>query len=143
MSIEYDVQDDFDMPDGTQATPGPGVRVIVDTETDVDVRKIKGTVHPSVLEAVYGEPTISLIYEQFDKITATFQPQRTDDLKHGIAEWIGYRGIMQAMWIIEEGPYAGQWVFGPALEEMKKPDYVCVPWGWIAESDLVDVERYV
>jgi hypothetical protein len=74
--------------------------------------------------------------EPFDTFTATFQPRRTDDLKPGVAEWIGWRGVWQVMWMIEEGEsskFVGQWACAPR--------YDCAtaapPFAWIPDEDLV------
>jgi hypothetical protein len=64
---------------------------------------------------------------QYDIVIATFQPGRTDDLRAGAREVIGYRGQWEAAWVIEDGPYEGQWAMVP--EEHLK-------FAWCPESDL-------
>jgi len=46
--------------------------------------------------------------QQFDYFPAEFQPRRRDDLTPQAAEWIGWAGIWQAAFLIEDGPYAGE-----------------------------------
>lgn len=67
--------------------------------------------------------------EQFDKIEAAYQPRRTDDLVDGAAEWIGKTTTWQASWIIEHGPYAGDWAMGAVGRE-------CPPFAWAPLCDL-------
>lgn len=74
--------------------------------------------------------------KQFDTVLATFQPQRTDDLRPEAREWIGVRTHWHASFYIDFGPYAGQmamlaWDFNP-----EKP---LVPMGWVPFCDLADV----
>ena len=71
--------------------------------------------------------------EQFDTVTATFHPQRTDDLTNGADQWIGWRGEWQAMWIIERGPYEGPWALSPWQSE-QRPSFA-----WVPFCDLADV----
>jgi hypothetical protein len=68
--------------------------------------------------------------QQFDLFYATFNPKRTDDLKPGAASFIGWRGIWEALWIIEDGPYEGQWAIGinDVSHQLKKqPPFIWVP----------------
>jgi hypothetical protein len=51
----------------------------------------------------YGGPM-----EQFDWFAAAFEPRRTDDLKPAAAEWIGWTGLWEAAFLIEEGEYEGE-----------------------------------
>jgi hypothetical protein len=81
----------------------------------------------------YDEP---LELERFDIVTATFQPQRTDTLVDGAAEWIGRRLRWEAVWIIERASsYRGQWAMRPMVRETP-------PFGWAPFSDLADVEPW-
>ncbi len=71
--------------------------------------------------------------ELHDCVMATYQPARRDDLKPGVAEWIGLYGEWCAAWIIDDGPYAGQYA-------MAVPDLAIglrLPFGWVPECDLV------
>ena len=65
---------------------------------------------------------------QFDKIDATFNPRRTDDLQNDAEQYIGQGGVFQAMWKIEDGEYEGEWAMMPP-----------VGWGfaWVPSCDLV------
>lgn len=72
---------------------------------------------------------------QFDIIEGTYKPQRTDDLKPGAVQHIGRAGKWEAVWWIDEGPYAGQWALQPyQWEEMPTGLY------WAPECD-VEVEK--
>lgn len=67
-------------------------------------------------------------------IEATFTPVRTDDLKPGMAEWIGRRCRWEALWSIEEDDnanYAGQWAWNPTM-----PDRDEFPYIWVPTEDL-------
>ena len=46
---------------------------------------------------------------RFEKIVAAFHPMRTDNLKPGLRQWIGYSCEWIAMWTVESGAYKGQW----------------------------------
>jgi hypothetical protein len=69
--------------------------------------------------------------DQFDVIRATFRPKRTDDLRLGVASSVGRTTEWQAMWLIGDGPYAGQWAMVPAKDSHRWP------MAWAPESDLV------
>lgn len=73
--------------------------------------------------------------EQFDRFEATFQPQRTDDLRPGVADLIGRRYEWEVAWFIEEedgGHYVGQWACA-AYNEMG------LPFAWVPSGDLADL----
>lgn len=59
--------------------------------------------------------------QQFDKVEARFTPKRIDDLRAGAHQFIGEIAEFRALWVIEDGPYEGQW----AME---------VPRNWDARS---------
>jgi hypothetical protein len=62
-------------------------------------------------------------------VDATFRPRRTDDLRAEAEPLIGWRGRWQAGWIIDEGPYAGEW-------HMAVVDPVPLPFAWAPSGDL-------
>lgn len=66
--------------------------------------------------------------QQHDTITATFAPRRTDDLSE-IAPPVGWRGSFYVGWMIEDGPYAGEWA---CLPRVSGP-------GWVPSGDLRDI----
>lgn len=70
-------------------------------------------------------------FETLERIVATFAPQRTDDLRPDFSLPVGYRGEWEALWVIERGPYEGQWCFWPTDRRS----------GWVPLCDLADVER--
>lgn len=67
--------------------------------------------------------------EQFQTITAEYRPVRTEDLVPGAEEFIGQVAEWQAVWIIEDGPYAGQW----AMAHRGDPGW---PFAWVPLCDL-------
>ena len=68
--------------------------------------------------------------EVHERVLAIFRPKRTDDLQHGSEEHIGKTYIFQAVWILEEGPYKGEWAMMPI-------DYIPGQYfGWVPECDL-------
>lgn len=67
---------------------------------------------------------------QFDRIIAIFRPRRTDDLKPELRPMIGSVLWFQASWIIEEGPYTGDWAMTPLAR------YGDFPCGWVPLCDL-------
>jgi hypothetical protein len=70
--------------------------------------------------------------KQFDLFAAIHAPLRTDDLKPGPLRLIGMRLIWEALWIIEEGEYAGQWAMRPLLSSDEGG------WSWSPACDLKD-----
>ena len=71
---------------------------------------------------------------QFERFTATFQPQRTDDLKPEAREFVGLRCEWRALWVIgedgEHPDYRGQWACEPDAAEF--------PFSWVPDRDLID-----
>lgn len=67
---------------------------------------------------------------QFDVITAVFNPQRTDNLFPDAREMIGKSASWMASWIIEDGEYAGQWAM---LDRERRL-------GWVPLCDLSDIK---
>jgi len=52
----------------------------------------------------------------YQKVIATFKPARTDDLINEAEHLIGFKGEFIASWIIEDGPYTGQWAMATPRE---------------------------
>jgi len=71
----------------------------------------------------------ALPMRQFDYFTAFFEPQRTDDLVDGAEQWIGSLLRWQAAYLIEDGPYEGEWAC--TAWDAK------TPFAWAPFSDLV------
>jgi hypothetical protein len=69
--------------------------------------------------------------KQFEVIEATFKPKRIDDLVEGSEAWIGRRTQWQAAWILEDGPYNGEWAMTPHGDDRFK-----APFAWVPLSDL-------
>jgi hypothetical protein len=74
---------------------------------------------------------------QYDRVLATFQPVRTDDLQPGVAAWIGRRLPWCAVFVVESGPYEGQWAMGP-LDGLEDGNRFPAAW-WVPLCDLADV----
>lgn len=53
----------------------------------------------------------------FEQIRGEYRPQRTDDLREGVAESIGRVSTWMAAWTIEEGPYEGQFAMMPDVHD--------------------------
>jgi hypothetical protein len=70
-------------------------------------------------------------FRPFQRVEATFHPRRTDDLRPGADAWIGWRGHWQALWVIEVGPYAGEWAMAMDEEGVELP-----PFAWVPSGDL-------
>jgi len=68
--------------------------------------------------------------QRYDVFRATFQPLRRDDLKPDTAAWIGREIEWVAAWMVDDGPYAGQWACMPA------PGSPTTPFVWVPECDL-------
>ena len=68
--------------------------------------------------------------KQFDKVYARFNPRDLTTLRRGARPFVGLCTTWEAYWIIEEGPYSGQWAM------------VARGWwdsgfpGWVPEIDL-------
>ena len=81
---------------------------------------------------------------QFDRFTAVFQPQRTDDLKPGATALIGERLEWEAAWIIGgeddrkhgvSADYEGLFACALRTEFKEHQGFV-----WTPECDLADIE---
>ena len=66
--------------------------------------------------------------EQFSTIAAEFRPRRTDNLRPGWLGWVGRPATWEAQFVLESGPYKGQWAMVPQTEQP--------PPGWVPLSDL-------
>ncbi len=69
------------------------------------------------------------------KVVATFCPTRLDDVRPEGWARLGWRGVWQALWVVDDAdsPYLGQTIWWPLDGE---------PWfGWVPEEDLFDVEE--
>lgn len=67
---------------------------------------------------------------QFDELEGTFNPVRTDDLVGSAKDFIGITFTWQAVWVVESGPYEGEWAMMPVDSEGKQL------FGWTPESDI-------
>lgn len=67
---------------------------------------------------------------RFDRVMAVFSPKSTDTLKPEALKFIGAIGFFEALWIIDEGKYKGQWAMG-IPKEWGSPDFI-----WVPECDL-------
>lgn len=77
---------------------------------------------------------------RYDRIEATFQPRRTDDLGEGWHERIGQRWLWEVSWQAGEdypgGRYDGEWV----CHIVERPGDPHEAFGWVPSGDLVDIE---
>jgi hypothetical protein len=78
-------------------------------------------------------------FQQLELICGTFAPQRTDDLKSGVAEWIGRRLNWRPSWIIEGGPYDGEWAMVPWIGHYGHEAGAMPPFAWVPQRDLSDI----
>lgn len=115
-------------------------KVFIERGADEDVRRTL-MFHLGPLGAIIiaiGGPGSAL--EQFDRIEATFQPRRTDDLKAGAVEWIGRRVVWDVAWLITDedgGPYVGEFACTLAEVPNPPPGFVWVPSGDLADFEVV------
>jgi hypothetical protein len=75
---------------------------------------------------------------RFDRFEATFWPARRDDLKPGVARWIGHRTEWQCVWQIDEedsGPYVGQFACSPVQRPGESEPFLGDAL-WVPECDL-------
>lgn len=49
----------------------------------------------------------------YDQVEAVFRPNNVDDLRDEIRQHVGQKFTWRASWVIEDGPYAGQWAMVP------------------------------
>lgn len=81
--------------------------------------------------------------EQFDWFPAEYQPQRRDDLKPAAEEWIGWRGLWEAAFVIDEGPYEGQFA---CTVKLKRDGTYGAPYpparafAWVPQCDLKPIQ---
>lgn len=77
-------------------------------------------------------------YQQFDWVKALYHPKRTDDLVDGTKKHIDRPFMFQAIWIVEDGEYEGQWAFMPYTMN-KEP---IINFGWVPQQDLSVYHRF-
>lgn len=77
---------------------------------------------------------------QFDRVQARFQPKRTDDLRPGLEQWVGYEGTFEAMFEIEDGEYAGDWAMLP--REPITEGRVPLDGYWVPYCDLTTIPTH-
>lgn len=66
-------------------------------------------------------------------MTAVFAPRITSDLKDSAIPLVGRRGEFQALWVIEDGDYLGEWA-------MQIPrDWPIHDAFWVPDGDLMRV----
>ena len=66
--------------------------------------------------------------QQYDKVMARFRPNQTNNLYEYSKSFIGKKCEWQALWIIEDGEYKGQWAMHPLSNGAE--------FGWAPECDL-------
>lgn len=84
---------------------------------------------------------MSTQFMTLDVIDATFRPRKTDDLRPGVAEWIGKRTLWQCIGMANpESEYAEQAAFNLApsitIEAYQRGEFIYFPATWIPECDL-------
>ena len=70
--------------------------------------------------------------QHLDNYRARLEPARRDDLKPEVEKFIGRDLLWQACWVIEHGPYEGQWAM--QLLTVKYEGFL-----WVPFCDLEDV----
>ena len=76
---------------------------------------------------------------RFERVAATFRPQRIDDLRPELKPWIGFCDVWYAAWTVESGPYEGQWAM--MLEDTTATrNEAAWPCYWVPLCDL-EAER--
>lgn len=70
--------------------------------------------------------------DRFEKFDAAFEPVRLDDLRDDASAWFGRVLTWQRMWLIENGPYEGQW----ACSAYDGKSFAQTPFAWVPECDL-------
>jgi hypothetical protein len=76
---------------------------------------------------------MTVVIEALRVYRARFEPVRRDDLRPGMADYIGTEATFEAGWRIDDedgGPYVGQWAM------LTPRGWPCV---WVPLCDLVDV----
>lgn len=68
-----------------------------------------------------------------DKFSGVFRPKALDTLKPDVVQHIGKTIHVHAGWVVEEGPYAGQWAF--VVEDRD----ICI--GWVPREDIEGMAR--
>lgn len=69
---------------------------------------------------------------QFSRVRAVFSPLRTDDLKPETFGYIGQTFDWEALWIIENGDYDGQFAMGFDRAILNHP----YTFNWVPQCDL-------
>jgi hypothetical protein len=60
--------------------------------------------------------------------SGSFEPRRVDDLVPAALEWIHRTLRWQAVFVIEEGEYAGEWAWAPLATN--------APFAWVPARDV-------
>lgn len=80
--------------------------------------------------------------EQYDYVSATFDPKNLNTLKQSGKALIGQTLEYQAGWIIEDGPYKGDWAMSFSNQEVRRLLLSCqeIDFCWVPLCDLKDVK---
>lgn len=73
----------------------------------------------------------------FERFIATFKPEHMDDLRLEARDWIGWRGVWEAVWLIDEGAFEGQYACAVVPMQDKAPP--ADAFVWVPSGDLVDL----
>ncbi len=71
---------------------------------------------------------------QFDVIRARFSPTTTATLKPEALPFIGMVANWKALWVIDHGPYEGQYAMGFIPDGVQDPTFA-----WVPECDLEEI----
>lgn len=70
--------------------------------------------------------------QEFQKVIAIFNPQRTDNLHDWAKKIIGEKAEFYYAWVIEDGDYTGQWALCSYDLRIN---------GWVPECDLEIIQE--
>ena len=76
-------------------------------------------------------------YSQYVKIKGIFKPKNKETLLDDAIPFVGKPLKFVAMWILDDGPYEGQWAFQPRTMDDKR-----VPMGWVPQEDIEEYYRF-
>jgi hypothetical protein len=85
--------------------------------------------------------------EQGDWFPATFLPKSDKSIDHlgpAAVDWVGWRGLWEASFLIEGGPFEGQWACVLHLKRdgtySKYPHPGADAFAWVPEEDLEAIQ---
>lgn len=76
--------------------------------------------------------------EALTRIQGVFKPKDMQTLKPEAKQYVGYIFTWEALWLIDDGVYAGQWIFRPLGKEGER---LPLPFRWVLTEDIEEIKE--